>query len=278
MAALLDFLDISVEMEGGFPRLRCELAPVNTIPAAVALAKAVACRRIGVNPRLHDVWISHRSGVATGEVADSDIKLLEDALLQNFGTPTEPADSRHLHGLVAEAVWFEVIRAIDAGLGKPLRIERQPWSVTEPGGDGLTVYATTSGFCFRLWESKYHGTSKPIKDTVNRACRQLLDRSGSYLSRFSLVAQDLADNKQLASFYGQLPELWAEGDPDAGVGITLAANCDADTEGDFDNVAGYFDLDPSQHQAALHLMGDVAEFARVVRNNVWKGCGLWIGP
>lgn len=278
MTALRDLVTASVGTAGGFPRLVCELAPANVGSAAAALAKAIARRRIGRNSRLHNVWTSHHSGTAAHQVAESDLRLFESGLLQNVGTPAASADKRHLYGLVAEFVWREAIEVNDVGLGLPERVEGPDWSVTDRGGDGLTVYATATGFCFRLWESKYHGTDAPLRVTANFACRQLVRRSLSYLSRFSAVAQYLPDNEQLASFYGRLPELWVNKDPRAGVGITLTANCDVDTNGDFDNVTAYFDLDCSQHQAVLHLVGDVPHFAEAVRNNLWKGCGLWTAP
>jgi hypothetical protein len=275
---LLDFLDVSLTDASGFPRLHCELDPSHLEDAATALAEAIAERRIAVNPRLHEVWTSRHAGRRTDPVEGTDLELLEASLLENIGTPSNPAAARHLHGLIAEAVWFEVIEATDAGLGLPLRIEGHDWSVNDPGGDGLTVYATPHGFCFRLWESKYHGTSAAVRETANLACRQLRDRSLSYLSRFSLIAQDLAGEAPLATFYGRLPELWVNNDPAAGVGINVAASDDADTDRDFDDVPSYFDLEPTQHQAALHLVADVVRFAETVRNQIWKGCGLWIAP
>ena len=275
---LIDFLDVSVTDVSGFPRLLCELDPSHLENAAAALAAAVAERRIGFNPRLHDVWTLHHTGRSMDPVEETDLALLKAGMLENIGTPVEPAEGRHLHGLVAEAVWFEVMEAVDAGLGLPLRVEGHDWSVTDPGGDGLTVYATPDGFCFRLWESKHHGTTTAVRETANLACRQLRDRSLSYLSRFSLIAQDLASDARLASFYGLLPELWVNKDAAAGVGIAVAAGGGANTDGDFDNVSSYFDLEPAQHQAALHLMGDVVVFAETVRNEIWKGCGLWAAP
>ena len=204
------------------------------------------------------------------------MRLFEAGLLQNLGTPDQPRPSEQLHGLVAESIWFEVVSDVDAGLGVPIRVERHDWSVTDPGGDGLTVYATKdASFCFRLWELKYHGTGRPVKHTVNAACRQVEKRSLSYLARFSLIAQDIADNDDLARFYGELAERWVDGDPAAGVGIGIGADSDAEASDCFDKVTTYFKLDISQHQAQLHITDDFAELADRVRSRIWKGCGLW---
>lgn len=163
MTKLLDFLDVSLTDASGFPRLLCELDPLHLEDAAAALAGAIAERRIGVNLRLHDVWTSHHTGRSTGPVEETDLALLKAGLLQNIGTPATPAPAEHLHGLIAKSVWLEVMEAVDAGLGLPLRVEGHDWSVTDPGGDGLTVYATPRGFCFRLWESatNCHPASRP---------------------------------------------------------------------------------------------------------------------
>lgn len=276
MADLLDLLEISISSDDGFPRLICEVAPSHLEQAACALAAAIAKRRLGVNPRLHTLWATYHSGEADGPPDETDLKLLQAALLENIGTPDDPADASHLNGLIAEAVWLEVIEAIDAGLGVPLRVESHDWSVTDPGGDGLTIYATSDGFCFRLWESKHHGTTAPVRDTANLACRQLNERSLSYLARFSLIAQDLAHDAHLAAFYGLLPEMWVNKDPASGAGVNVTASSDADTEGDFSNITSYFELDPPQHQAALHLMSDAVLFADTVRQEIWKGCGISI--
>jgi len=275
---LFDFLDVSISNANGFPRLQCELDPAHLEDGAAALAVAIAARRIGSNPRLYEVWASHQVGRSTGSVQEIDLELFKAGLLQNIGTPDRPAPAQHLNGLIAESVWLEVMDAVDAGLGQPLRIEGHDWSATDHGGDGLTVYNTTDGLCFRLWESKHHGSTAAVRETANLACRQLRSRSLSYLSRFSLIAQDLADDEELATFYGLLPELWVNKDPAAGVGINVTAREDANIAGDFDNVSSYFDLDPAQHQVALHLMGDVVAFVETVRNEVWKGCGLWTAP
>ena len=97
----------------------------------------------------------------------------------------------------------------------------------------------------------------------------------SYLARFSLVAQHITDNDDLARFYGTLADLWVDCDPAAGVGISVGAGSDVDADDCFGRVTSYFGFDADQHQAQLHLMGDFGELARHVRSQLWKGCGLW---
>ena len=164
------------------------------------------------------------------------------------------------------------------GLGRPVRVEGHDWSVTDPGGDGLTVYLAGSGFCFRLWESKYHGHEAAVRDTVNAACRQVETRALSYLTRFSLVAQYLTDDPPLATFYGQLAELWADKSPAAGVGISVGSDSSQEQESCFDGIGVYFGLAADQHQGHISLIGDFEEFAIDVRRFLWKGCGPWTEP
>lgn len=240
------------------------------------MAEGIARRRIGVNPSLHQRWRSRRLDPSNNPVDDTERQLLESALLQNLGTPDQPSPRKQLHGLVAESIWFEVASEVDAGLGIPVRVEGHNWSVTDPGGDGLTVYATADGgFCFRLWESKHHGTARPVRRTVNAACRQVKGRSLSYLSRFSLIAQEMTDDEALARFYGELAERWVNHDPTAGVGISVGTDSDANIARCFGKVTNYFKLDISQHQAHLHVMEGFGKLAKRVRTEVWKGCGLW---
>lgn len=279
MSDLSKLLAIEFHDDAGFAQLRCRLDPANCDAAAGALAEAIAEKRIGVNQRLHDLWLSQRLNPSGASIKDADLRILEASLLQNLGTPDQPAPDKHLHGLVAESIWYEVVSRIDAGLGLPIRTESHDWSATDPGGDGLTVYMVADHhYCFRLWESKHHGTGTPVRDTVNQACRQVKSQSLSYLARFSLVAQQVAEDEPLARFYGSLAELWADNDPAAGVGISVGARSDVDIRDCFGKVTDYFDFDPIQHQAQLHLMGDFGELARRVRAQLWKGCGLWTEP
>ena len=173
---------------------------------------------------------------------------------------------------------MDVVTDEDVGLGTPVRVEGHDWSVTDPGGDGLTVYVVDGDFCYRLWESKYHGHHGALRETVNTACRQVEARALSYLARFSLVAQHLTDEVALATFYGRLAELWADRSSAAGVGIVVGGNTSSDHDGCFEGIEGYFDLAAEQHQGHLNLVGDFPAFAEEVRRVLWKGSGPWNEP
>lgn len=275
ITTLSELLEIEVSTAEGWPQLKCQLKPKHVAPAAGILAEGIVRRRIGVNTRLQDQWQSRHLGFREGPVEEKDLLLFKAGLLQNLGTPNQPSPDEQLHGLVAESIWIEVASEVDAGLGIPIRVEGHDWSVTDPGGDGLTVYETSDGgFCYRLWESKYHGTDGPVRNTVNNACRQVESRSLSYLSRFSQIAQQITEDDSLANFYGRLAELWVKVDPAAGVGISVGTEADADVAHCFGGVTNHFEFELDQHQAHLHLTGDFAELSHRVRTEVWKGCGL----
>lgn len=278
--SFLELVGPELSQSQGWPELRCHLDAADVEHAARLLAEGIARRRIGVNERLHSAWQSKVSDPTAGSIKAAELRILEAGLLQNVGTPEAPASANHLNGLVAESIWLEVVAQVDAGLGSPIRVEGHDWSATDPGGDGLTVYAAKeAGPCFRLWESKHHGSADPIRDTVNTACRQVKSRSLSYLTRFSLIAQTITEDESLARFYGSLAELWVDRDPAAGVGISVGATDDGDDGGDcFGNVTSYFNLDAEQHQGHLHLIADFNDLARHVQIELWKGCGLWTEP
>lgn len=276
---LPEILDIKVSVAKGWPQVTCRLDPARLDDAAAVLAEGIARRRIGSNAERHKRWQSRRRAPSRVAVDARELRVLEAGLLQNIGTPDQPSSSQHLHGLIVESIWFEIASEVDAGLGVPIRVEGHNWSITDPGGDGLTVYATADGgFCFRLWESKHHGTSRKVRRTVNQACRQVKSNSLNYLSRFSLIAQQITDDDALARFYGELPERWVDRDPAAGVGVSVGTNNDARISGCFGRVDTYFELELGQHQAQLQLVSDFTELAVRVRREIWKGCGLWTEP
>ena len=261
----------------GVPCLYGHLVSGSGDLAALSLACSIARRRLP-NERLIESWHGRATGQTDDSPTDTDRMVIEASLLENVGTPAAPASKEHLRGLVAEAIWMDVVTDEDVGLGTPVRVEGHDWSVTDPGGDGLTVYVVDGDYCYRLWESKYHGHDGGLKDTINTACRQVEARALSYLARFSLVAQHLTDDVPLATFYGRLAELWADRSSAAGVGIVVGSNTSSDQDGCFEGIEGYFDLAAEQHQGHLNLVGDFAEFAELVRQVLWKGCGPWNEP
>ena len=251
------------------------LEPDNLDMASMSLACNIARRRLK-NNRYLEPWHLRMTGEIDDIVGETEAQVIQTALLENFGTPDAPADHSHLLGLVAEGIWQGVVTDVDIGLGTPISVETNGWSVTDAGGDGLTIFNANGGFHYRLWESKYHGANGPLRETVNGACRQVDEKALSYLTRFSAVAQNVADG-ELAAFYGRLAELWVDKSPAAGVGIVVAADRSYEDRSNdcFDRMIGYFELPPQQHQGNLNLVDGFRRFAESVRRYLWKGCGLW---
>ena len=276
-APLSGLLSLTLEMtESGVCCLYGRLEPVQHEAAAMSLACSIARRRLP-NEGLFQSWHGRATGQIDEALSDVDSRVMQAALLENVGSPTTPATDQHLLGLVAEGIWQGVVAGADVGLGIPIRVESHNWSVTDPGGDGLTVYSSNGHYYYRLWESKYHGSQGPLKGTVNNACRQVKTRALSYLARFSLVAQYLTDDQQLAEFYGRLAELWADRDLAAGVGIVVGTDSSSKEDGDdcFEGMVTYFELTSDQHQGHLNLVDCFQTFAETIRHILWRGCGLW---
>lgn len=272
MSTLAPLLSFELRDESGVTCLYASLGDGVFEEAANVVAKGIAQRRIGVNPRLHRVWAQQLAAADGAQLSPLDQTLLVAGLLQNVGVPGAPGSLSHLYGLVAEEIWLEIIVEQDMGLGLPIHADGHDYSATDPGGDGLTVHETGTGtFCFRLWESKYHGTVEPIHGTVQVACRQLQTRALSYLSRFALIAQRLTDDLDLAKFYGRLPEMWADKDPAAGASIVIGSS-GVQSEC-FGTIPDYFELGPDRHQGELNALGDFPDFAVRVREILWRGCG-----
>ena len=277
---LSDLLTLDLKVtDAGVCCLYGRLEQQHSKAAAMSLACSIARRRLP-DERLFQSWHSRATGEVDEELSGVDSQVMQAALLENVGSPAEPAIDQHLFGLVAEGIWQDVIADTDVGLGTPIRVESHDWSVTDPGGDGLTVYGSNGHYCYRLWESKYHGTDEVLRETVNGACRQVGARALSYLARFSLVAQHLADDQQLAAFYGRLAELWADKDSAAGVGIVVGTDSSREESGEgcFEAMTTYFELTAEQHQGHLNLVEGFRTLAESVRRVLWKGCGLWTEP
>lgn len=272
--SVTDFLKFTVKDENGVACLYGSLEQSDVESAAMAVARGIARGRIG-NPRLLAAWTNGLDGDGNSP-STQDQELLVAGLLRNVGTPNDPANVNHLHGMIAEQIWSEVIAVNDLGLGIPIHVEGHDWSVTDQGGDGLTVYTIgSSAYCFRLWESKYHGREDPIRETVNTACLQVKRRALEYLSRFTAVAQRTATSDTLAAFYGRLSEMWIEDDDSAGVGIVVGTSTPLLGDKTFEGVPGYFTLPKDHHQGQLNAVPDFEKFATRVSEILWKGCGLW---
>ena len=271
-ATVLAFMhETAVTAPNGVASRTYSFAAEQIAPAAAAIAAAIVRRRLGHNPALVALWEQARlAGVALDEETR---EILSVALLVDLGTREEPAPPEHLHGFVEESIWRE-IAATDIGRGTPIRVEGHGWSVTEAGGDGLCVYETDGGvLSFCLWECKFHGSDQPVRGTVNLGCRQLRDNGLAYISRFSLVAQELEEDDQaLARFYAEMPRHWVRKSEHVSVGVSIGTDLPVQP-GHLANVHTYFGLPPERHEGHIHAAPDFRALAAEVREVIWRGCG-----
>lgn len=238
--------------------------------AALWVAIHIARLRCGNTPALFEAWLDRLASGPDHSAEIGDV-LVAHVASESIGTPGKPATSIHLEGFVAEHMWHAITCEIAGSLGLPVRVEEPSWSVTDSGGDGLAVFEADPGYAFRLWESKAHTSEEPVRGTVNGACRQLSTNAMRYLARYSKVGQELAD-RDLASFYGRMTEMWRHADPCGGAGVSICAHGDADWAGLFDGLPRYWGFgDQSQREGLLALIDDYPGFAARVREYLWKG-------
>ncbi len=277
LSPLSSYVATTTASHGAIGLNACAISTSRRRETAWRCAVAIASRRLAPNPPLFFEWFAM---LCWGDPIDErQALLLRTRLLVNVGTPTEPGQDAHVLGLVAEALWFEITKELDAGLGRPVLLEGHDWSVIDPGGDGLAVYRYDGELHFRLWESKAHDVGDAVRSTVNRACGQLRRRALEYLGRFSVVAQRVGSDEELARFVCELPERWVDNSPTAGVGVSVAAQEAADASLCFERMPEYFAFSADKQEGRLTIVGgELVEFARLVRSFLWQGAGLCSAP
>lgn len=235
-----------------------------------ALAELIVQLRCGANDRLFNLW-STKLAHPESEHSASDKILLEAHLLQNLGTPEQPAPAVHLQGLIVEHLWYALTSLYDGALGMPVRVEEPSWSVTDPGLDGLAIYRPASELVFRLWELKWHGTAAPVRNTVSLACTQLKSRALKYLARHAKLRESEPDD-ELLQFYVRMPEMWVDVDERTGAGIGVATLQNPDLDRAFEPVATLLPFqDSAQREGLIAEIPDFGAFADFVREEIWKG-------
>jgi hypothetical protein len=237
--------------------------------AAFRVAAHIAWHRCGGAPQYFNAWFVRYQGGPPHDLALLDCV---QAFLgsESIGTREEPAVDDHLEGFVAEHIWHLLTSEDVLTLGLPLRIDGPEWSVTDSGGDGLAVYRSGSALIFRLWESKSHTGEGPVRDVVNGACRQIDSNALRYLARFSKVGQSLTDS-ELQRFYGLMPQMWRDSAREAGGGISVST-ASSIVDDCFGNFSAYWPFTHGdQRQGVVVAIDDFAAFAKLVREQLWKG-------
>lgn len=136
---------------------------------------------------------------------------------------SDPHETR-LIGAVVEHLWSAISQHLDGDWGRPIHVERDHFSVLDPGGDGLSLYEHVHPhLSFRLWESKRHTGEGSLTSVVTRAGGQLRDNGAEYLARLSKPLQTHTDQRvqQLA---GRVVRLWTVKDERCAVGVSVGTS------------------------------------------------------
>ena len=252
---LSTLFDAQVHLDTHHRRAELRLEPARTDQVVFWLAAHIASIRCGNTPQYFNAWLTRWLG---GPPHPPELRECLEAFLgsESIGTADEPASDDHLEGFVAEHVWHALVLEDFTGFVAPLRVDGPDWSVTDSGGDGLSIHRVNVALVFRLWESKAHSSDGDVREVVNGACRQLTSRALRYLARFSLVGQALFDD-ELRLFYGQLVEYWRNASAEAGSGVSVTTTSTAPAVDSFGNFHRYWDFtDQEQRQGLLVVIDD----------------------
>lgn len=196
---------------------------------------------------------------------------LEPFIRPALGLPAKPLHEENLQGFVAEYVWYILAQENLPPECALKSIEGPSFSVTAPGGDGLTVYENSDGssIFFRLWEIKKHQSRGHISGTVSRAVDQLRAKGDVYLAQLTTTAGD--HEGEVGRVYASLPDLWIDRDEGAGAGVAVATSETHLPGRCFGKMHEKFpEFDVSQLAGMVVALGDYPEFARTVRDRVWS--------
>lgn len=160
-------------------------------------------------------------------------------MVKEFASPvfrpqTKPNAKPH-HGVpghVGEWLWYLLALETPDLPGRTTEYLAEPKvNVNDGGGDGRIIRRTRSGsgpeLVFRLWEmKKYTGKDDSITATVTGAWQQLSENGAAYvLSQTAWADREFAGD--LGAFVSQMVEMWIDGHPSSGAGVSVATNTSA---------------------------------------------------
>jgi hypothetical protein len=222
----------------------------------------------------YGLWFERATTANAPPLSARDRTLVDVFIASAFGLPTHPKPDDQLQGYVAEALWHLLTREL-VPAGRTLRMLDPPsWTTTEPGGDGLAIYEVDGGvLIFRLWEVKKAVGTAHISATIGHACDQLSLRGLEYLAKWTAVGSRSPD-PALGVLFAELPSLWQDDAPVAGVGIAIGTSrAKAPTRGSFGSLRNKFPAKAADGRldGLVVAVGDYAEFTNRVRDWVWSG-------
>jgi len=250
-------------------------SPLEELAACLA-DKIVEQQCISV-PRYYEAW--QKKFYENVAIEPKMKKALLAFLKPVFGEPNapNPISPNHLEGYVGEMLWFFLSK--ESSTEEIVYIDPPSFKVTEQGGDGFIIHRTPSlDLLFRLWEMKKfvpgpNNSAAQISGTISTAYSQLNERSLEYLARYTKIGQHSQDTPEIASFCGQLVELWIDASPQAAVGVSVATSAAHVPQTAFSTFGKQFSnfTVPVRLRGMITATEDFADFANKVREYVWKG-------
>lgn len=245
--------------------------------AAVAwiVAEALMKQRCGSTAKAFDLW--RQATLAGAKLAGRD-RLLVEAFAEPVFNPSLTSDTYHgVAGHVGEWLWYLLALEspdIPARVKEYLAVPKD--TVSDSGGDGLIIFRATTGtgpmLMFRLWEmKKYTGAGNSISGTVTGAFKQLSEHGARYVvSQLAWAEKNVAGD--VGVFVSQLVELWINGHPASGAGVSVAANATAAPKSHaFTTVHTHVPhlIHPGQLEGLVIAIDDFEDFAAHVQELLW---------
>lgn len=273
MSFLDDYVILSEIEEGNCTWLKYQ-ASFSDQATSVSLAEEVANLIVETRcpPKLHRKWLDAFTGVAT--LTDIEKEELRVYIKPSIGLPGQPATSTELQAVIAEYLWYEVVRSRE-GDRRLVDVHKPSLRVTEPGGDGLVLYQSGEGsYIFRLWEVKKHTGSGPATAKITKASKQLKSNGAEYLAKLSKVGQE-RDHEYpgLSEYYAQLVRKWIEVSEDTNAGVSVSKDIAAAVT---DRPIGIMKRHlpalggAEQLSAILISIPDFVDFTVEVRKALWR--------
>lgn len=268
---VLDCFDVDDEPDADAHRFRFTLKSGSRASLVASLADVIALSCAGSDQGIYDAWRLRCDG---GPDHDRGMARRVAAMIgPDFIPPDGNDDGTRLRGAVVEHLWACVAEDLDGGWGTPLSVARDHFSVTDPGGDGVSIYELDgSEMGFRLWESKSHVGGDYVTRSVTNAAIQLRDRGDQYLARFSKVIQLDADPR-VQSLGAEMLELWVEESERSAVGVVVGTHTEKPVpKRPFTGLRKNFGFDElARRERVLFVIDDLTGFCEDVQAVLLRG-------
>lgn len=269
--SLRDYFDHAITEEGTHTwTLRLAQMPQERQQElAQEVARAIVEYRCSNRNDLVSEWQSRAN---TSDPSRERHKIIEILIDTCVGLPDRTRSSDYVEGSIAEHLWY-FIASEESIPDSIVRIHGPSLQVTEIGGDSLVLHRLESGALqFRLWEVKKYSGSSHAGGTITKACKQLKSEALRYLAKFSLLGQ-YDEDQEVTAFYAILMDQWVDSTSSAAAGVAIGTSGRSVPNPCFTQLPRHFDrfLDPRRLRGEMVAVDDFSIFARLVREQLWKG-------